>query len=174
MFRASSVLLGVAWGWVLRTAKVDLQGAEVHSRRPLVLTKDGFLSAEECAEIIRVAKPKLFQAEVVGYNHDSRSAQSPNRLAMSAWVDYHKGGDNTIRNVARRAAKLMGAPNWKHFELLHVVRYDDKPAGYYKLHADGFAKEHFYRDYGNLRDYGQRIASLIFYLSDVEEGGNTR
>jgi prolyl 4-hydroxylase len=50
-------------------------------------------------------------------------------------------------------------------ELLQVLRYE--PGQYYKAHHDYFADEF------NLKRGGQRVATMLMYLSDGVEGGET-
>ena len=65
MLFASPFLLCVASAWLLRPKNVDLRKATLHHKSPIVLHQDDFATPAECAEIIRLATPRLFKSEVV-------------------------------------------------------------------------------------------------------------
>ncbi|KAH9562141.1 hypothetical protein CY35_05G057200 [Sphagnum magellanicum] len=81
------------------------------------------------------------------------------KLAKSTVVD-----TNTGKAIETRISVYAMVPV-ENGELLQVLRYE--PGQYYKAHHDYFADEF------NLKRGGQRVATMLMYLSDGVEGGET-
>ena len=131
---------------------------------PKVFFIDNFLSDHECDYIISKAtpsfKPSLVSAAKGG-------TVSPGRTGETTWLSY--ASDPILRAIAEKSAKLLGA-NWRQFEQLQIVKYLE--GNEYRWHMDSYL---FDSERGQrcLKNRGQRMATLLFYLSDVEEGGET-
>ena len=69
--------------------------------------------------------------------------------------------------LRENGARIMGFPSSDHIEATQILRY--QAGQYYHAHPDYFSPN----DHNNLDRGGQRIASLITWLNDVPEGGET-
>ncbi|KAF3628949.1 putative prolyl 4-hydroxylase 3 [Capsicum annuum] len=130
----------------------------------LRLTEDMTLdrkSKEECEYLINQAKPHMKKSTVV----DSTTGQSKDsRVRTSSGMFLRRGRDRVIRNIEKRIADYTFIPV-EHGEGLQVLHYE---AGQkYEPHFD------YFLDDFNTKNGGQRIATVLMYLSDVEEGGET-
>ncbi|CAL9752165.1 unnamed protein product [Musa acuminata subsp. burmannicoides] len=150
----------------VREARVELQEAgeqwtEVLSWEPRAFLFHNFLSKEECEYLIELAKPYMKKSTVV----DSTTGRSTDsRVRTSSGMFLRRGQDKIIRAIEKRIADFTFIPV-EHGEGLQVLHYEVGQK--YEPHYDYFVDEF------NTRNGGQRLATLLMYLSDVEEGGET-
>ncbi|URE04071.1 prolyl 4-hydroxylase [Musa troglodytarum] len=96
---------------------------------------------------------------------DSTTGQSTDsRVRTSSGMFLRRGQDKIIRAIEKRIADFTFIPV-EHGEGLQVLHYEVGQK--YEPHYDYFVDEF------NTRNGGQRLATLLMYLSDVEEGGET-
>jgi prolyl 4-hydroxylase len=122
---------------------------------PLVMKFDRLLSDEECERLIEEAAPRLKES----------------KLANRVISDYRTSrgmffGENEnpfIHRIEKRIAQLMHVPI-EHAEGLQVLHYG--PGQEYRAHHDFFKAD-------SPAAKNNRISTLVVYLNDVEEGGET-
>lgn len=131
---------------------------------PKVFTIDNFLSQEECNYIKGKAETSLRPSVV---SESKGGVRSPGRTSTTAWLDYKS--DGTLKKIAERCSQLVDT-NWKNFEQLQVVKYN--VGDQYGWHYDAY-KFDSERGKRCTAERGQRLKTLIFYLNEVEEGGET-
>ncbi|XP_021300655.1 probable prolyl 4-hydroxylase 10 [Herrania umbratica] len=137
------------------------QWVEVISWEPRAFIFHNFLSKEECEYLIELAKPHMEKSTVV----DSETGKSKDsRVRTSSGTFLARGRDKTIRNIEKRIADFTFIPA-EHGEGLQILHYEVGQK--YEPHYDYFMDEF------NTKNGGQRIATVLMYLSDVEEGGET-
>lgn len=122
---------------------------------------DNFVTEEEAKYVIELAREKFIPSVLFGnYRMDNI------RNSKSIWLPTH---DKTISSIIQRACTKVGFP-FKNAEGLQVVKYD--PNGYFKPHYDTTheieKQSHDFFSHG-----GHRLATIIVYLNDEFEGGNT-
>ncbi|KAG9149034.1 hypothetical protein Leryth_010641 [Lithospermum erythrorhizon] len=116
---------------------------------------------EECEYLINLAKPHMVKSTVV----DSKTGKSTDsRVRTSSGTFLRRGRDKIIRSIEKRIADYTFIPV-DHGEGLQVLHYEVGQK--YEPHFDYFLDEF------NTKNGGQRIATVLMYLSDVEEGGET-
>lgn len=134
--------------------------------RPHVVLLANVLTAEECDALIEVALPQLRRADVV----DSGSGGSYiDARRTSELTILRRGASPLLARIDQRIARITGIPV-ERGEPLQVMRYG--AGAEYQPHHDYFdlsrRGEAAYLVHG-----GQRVASLVIYLNDVEAGGET-
>ena len=128
------------------------------SGSPWVAAAPGFLTAAECAYLRRAAEPAM-QPSVVVDPATGAMVPHPVRSSDAAMFGVH-AEDLVVNAINRRIAALSGtAP--AQGEPLQVLRY--RPGGEYKAHMDALPAEP-----------NQRILTVLVYLSDDYEGGETQ
>jgi prolyl 4-hydroxylase len=133
---------------------------------PRVVLFGGLLSPEECDEMIRLATPKLTRSTVV---NAATGAYDVHEARTSRGAHFERGENEVVRRIEARIAELTSYPV-EHGEPIQILHY--VPGAEYKPHFDYFDPKLA----GNekvLAMGGQRIATLIMYLNDVESGGST-
>ncbi|KAM1223385.1 hypothetical protein ACFX2G_043369 [Malus domestica] len=137
------------------------QWTEVISWEPRAFVYHNFLSKEECDYLINLAKPHMVKSSVV----DSKTGKSKDsRVRTSSGMFLKRGRDKIIRDIEKRIADFTFIPV-EHGEGLQILHYEVGQK--YDAHFDYFLDEF------NTKNGGQRVATLLMYLSDVEEGGET-
>ncbi|EYU17561.1 hypothetical protein MIMGU_mgv1a0210091mg, partial [Erythranthe guttata] len=118
-------------------------------------------SKEECEHLINLAKPHMVKSSVV----DTETGKSiDSRIRTSSGMFFKRGHDSVIGAIEKRIADYSQIP-LEHGEGIQVLHYEVGQK--YEPHYDYFLDE-FHTKNGD-----QRVATLLMYLSDVEEGGET-
>ena len=124
------------------------------------------LSARECEELIALARPRLQPSTVVDVA-TGRDVVAPHRASHGMF--FRPQETALIARLDRRLADLMNCP-LEHGEGLQVLRY--LPGGMSAPHFD-FLVPSNPANQASLARSGQRVASLVTYLNDVDAGGET-
>eukprot|EP00873_Tetraselmis_striata_P007995 jgi/Tetstr1/428259/TSEL_018298.t1 len=141
-------------GWTGRMITLS-----AHSPRAYVYKN--FLSPEECDHLIDKAERTLAPSHVVN-NTDGGSFLSKDRTSTS--TSFLKGEDEVIARIEKRISAITHIPVG-HGEPLQVLKYVNGQK--YDQHYD-----YFHDDVNSAPDKGgQRIATVLMYLSTVPEGG---
>lgn len=122
-----------------------------------------FLTSAECDYMIQKATPKMQKSTVV----DNRTGKSiDSQIRTSSGMFFRRGEDPVIEEVERRIAEfsMIPAENGEGIQMLHY-----EIGQKYEAHYD------YFHDAVNSAPEkgGQRIATVLMYLSDIEEGGET-
>ncbi|KAF5738103.1 hypothetical protein HS088_TW13G00998 [Tripterygium wilfordii] len=137
------------------------QWVEVISWEPRAFVYHNFLTKEESEYLINLAKPHMQKSTVV----DSETGKSKDsRVRTSFGTFLTRGRDKMIRNIEQKIADFTFIPV-EHGEGLQILHYEVGQK--YEPHFD------YFRDEYSTKNGGQRIATVLMYLSDVEEGGET-
>lgn len=133
------------------------------SWHPRVFILHGFLSPEECDHLRTKAKPMMTKSTVVD-NETGKSVDSQVRTSTGTF--FSRGQDEVITRIEKRISLVTMLPE-DHGEGLQILHYQDGQK--YEPHHD------YFHDQFNARpeNGGQRVATVLMYLSDVLEGGET-
>lgn len=123
---------------------------------PLVVVLGSVLDDEECDVLIQLAKDRLQRSKIGG-------ARVVSDLRTSSGTFLTDINNDILARVEKRVSKIMGIPI-EHGEGLHILNY--QPGQEYKEHLDYFSST-------SVASSNNRIATLVIYLNDVEEGGST-
>lgn len=121
---------------------------------PLVVVLGNVLSDDECDELIEQSKERLQRSKI----GEDRSLNSI-RTSSGVFVEQTE----TITRIEKRISQIMNIPI-DHGDGLQVLRYT--PGQEYKPHYDFFAET-------SRASTNNRISTLVMYLNDVEQGGET-
>lgn len=121
---------------------------------PLVLVLDNVLSGGECDALIALAQGRVRRARI-------GPARAESEIRTGSGVFLEEGEDDVIRRIEERLAELMNVP-LPHAEPLQILHY--RAGECYRPHVDYFTS-------GNA--VNNRISTLVMYLNDAEEGGET-
>ena len=153
---------------------VDMSEPLLLSDRPKVLYFENFLSPEMCDWMVATAEPQMLPSGVEGGGADERGARRSHAHSFSALEQQLA----PLREVKERIHNATGIHPEK-YEDLQVQRYrapsvsrsrddknkDGKPE-FYIPHLDTGSQE-------AAQQSGRRQATIIMFLSDVDEGGET-
>lgn len=146
------------------TRLARLKEEEAFLQPRIVLFRD-IMYDSEIEVIRRLATPRLKRATV--QNFKTGQLETANyRISKSAWLN--EGEDEVVARVARRVEDMTGLST-RTAEELQVVNYGI--GGHYEPHLD-FARKEETNAFKSLGT-GNRIATVLFYMSDVAQGGAT-
>lgn len=134
--------------------------------KPNVTLFGNLLSNNECDALVEMSRQQLNPSRVVNAEKGSFDLEE---ARTSFGTHFKRGANPLIATVEARISRLLNLPVTRG-EPLQVLHYS--PGAEYKPHYDYFSPA----KPGNQRILstgGQRIATLILYLNDVEAGGST-
>lgn len=149
---------------------LDVQGKKVRVlariNKPVIVLFDNFLTAVECNQLIALAQQKLQPSTIV----DAITGQFTTiNNRRSYGTHFALCETDLIKTLDQRMAALM---NWpiENGEGLQVLNYST--SGEYKEHFDYFDPD-LAGSQQQIKHGGNRVATLIIYLNNVKEGGET-
>ena len=129
--------------------------AEVLNEEPLIVKFHNVLSDEECQTLIECASSRLKRSKLANKEFS--------QIRTSSGMFFDENEDPVITTIEKRVSTLMNVPI-KHAEGLQVLHYE--PGQEFKAHFDYFSEHH-------PSSKNNRISTLVMYLNEVEQGGET-
>jgi prolyl 4-hydroxylase len=155
----------IASGNVIRAGDREIRVLQ-RLQRPIVVTLSGVLSDEECERLIELAAPRILRSTVT----DPRTGTTVvGDHRNSDGVFFRLRENSFIAELDQRLSALMNCPV-ENGEGLQVLRYG--PGGQVRPHFDFLVPSNATNSESIARS-GQRLSTLIVYLNDVLEGGET-
>lgn len=136
--------------------------AEIIRLNPSAVIFHDLISDDEISLIKRLSFPELKRATV----HNMQTGKlefAKYRVQKSAWLN---GNIQIVNTINTRIGAVTGL-NLFHSEPLQIGNYG--LGGQYEPHFDHSKR----KDDKYVAEVGNRIATVLTYLTDVEEGGNT-
>lgn len=133
---------------------------------PNIAVIEGILSDQECDKLITLSAGKLRRSEVVDR---STGGHQTSKVRTSEGTHFQRGENAIVERLEQRISALIGVPIL-HGEPLQILHYG--LGGEYLPHHDFFDPV----DPGSavhLANGGQRVATMVIYLSNVDAGGGT-
>jgi prolyl 4-hydroxylase len=155
----------IATGNLIRAADREIP-VLLRYEKPVVVLLEGVLSHDECAELIELARPRLRPSTVVD---PQTGANTVANYRNSEGMFFRPAETPLIALLDRRVAELMNCP-LENGEGLQVLRYG--PGGHTAPHFDFLIPSNPTNE-ASLKRSGQRLSTLMIYLSDVTRGGET-
>ena len=152
------VIIIVFWYKVKTPVKVGFCSQADPYIKPVTI--DNLVTPEEAEYIIKIAKTKFKNSTIVSGKDESI------RKSETAWFNRKEA---VIKDIFERLSKQFKF-DLKNVEDLQVVRYT--PGGFYNDHHDSCCDNNDHcRDFA--KKSGQRVLTILMYLNDEFEGGNT-
>ena len=126
---------------------------------PRAYVYEGFLTEEECDHMLELSRGRMTKSGVVDIATGG-STTSDIRTSTGTFISRKR--DDVIARIEKRIELWSHVPE-THGEPFQVLRYQHGQE--YKAHFDYFFHKSGMRN--------NRIATVLLYLSDVEEGGET-
>jgi prolyl 4-hydroxylase len=123
---------------------------------PLIVILGNVLSDDECDQLIRMSEDKLKRSKI-------GNTRSEDDMRTSSSMFFEEGENDLVARIERRLSQIMNIPV-EHGEGLQMLNYNIGQE--YKAHFDFFSST-------SRAASNPRISTLVMYLNDVEEGGET-
>ncbi|XP_049773206.1 prolyl 4-hydroxylase subunit alpha-1 isoform X3 [Schistocerca cancellata] len=146
----------------LRLARLKMEEAYL---KPLIVIYHDVIYDSEIATIKQTAQPRFRRATVQNYKTGELETATY-RISKSAWL---KDEEHPHVAAVNQRAQDMAALTISTAEELQVVNYGI--GGHYEPHFD-FARREETNAFKSLGT-GNRIATVLYYMSDVPQGGGT-
>ena len=121
---------------------------------PLVVILGNVLSDEECDALINMSQDRMQRSKVA-------NSLEVDELRTSSSMFFQESENDLVAKVEKRVSQIMNIPI-EHGEGLQVLNYQIGQE--YKAHFDFFSSPTV---------KNPRISTLVMYLNDVEQGGET-
>lgn len=133
---------------------------------PRMVVFGGLLSDDECDALIEAARPRMSRSLTVA---TQTGGEEINADRTSQGMFFQRGENALVSRIEARIARLVNWPvvNGEGIQVLQYV-----PGTEYKPHYDYFDP----KEPGTptiLRRGGQRVGTVVMYLSEPEKGGGT-
>ncbi|WP_046174937.1 2OG-Fe(II) oxygenase [Domibacillus indicus] len=139
---------------------IKTEDREIHIiarlEEPLVAVLGNVLSDDECDELITLSKNRM-QRSKIGASHQV------NEMRTSSGMFFDDNENDIITKIEKRLSSIMNIPV-EHGDGIQILKYSAGEE--YKPHYDFFSPE-----IGASRN--NRISTLVMYLNDVDQGGET-
>ncbi|KAK2975421.1 hypothetical protein RJ640_014002 [Escallonia rubra] len=147
--------------------RVGFVKPEIISWSPRIILFHNFLSMEECDYLRAVAMPRL-QISTVVDTKTGKGIKSDVRTSSGMFLNHEERKYPMIQAIEQRISVYSQVPV-ENGELIQVLRWKHRyeKNQFYKPHHDYFS------DTFNLKRGGQRVATMLIYLSGNVEGGET-
>jgi len=135
-------------------------------QRPTLALLAEVMSADECKELIAMAKPRLKPSTVL----DPQTGQDVVAAYRSSLGMFFRPQENAlVARLEQRFAQLMNLPleNGEGLQVLHYPPQAGSAPHFDFLQPSTEASRH------SIERSGQRVSTLVTYLNDVEQGGET-
>ncbi|HEX3913111.1 MAG TPA: 2OG-Fe(II) oxygenase [Steroidobacteraceae bacterium] len=155
----------LAGGTVLKTHDREIR-VLARLQQPVLALLSGVMSAEECKELIELARPRLKPSTIV----DLQSGQDVVAAYRNSLGMFFRLRETAfIARLDRRISELMGLPV-EHGEGLQILYY---PAGAASAPHVDFLQITNEANRASIARSGQRVSTMVTYLNDVPAGGET-
>ncbi|MFP5467622.1 MAG: 2OG-Fe(II) oxygenase [Gammaproteobacteria bacterium] len=138
----------------------------VSVRHPRIVVLGNLLAHDECDQLIDLARPRMARSLTVQTRTGGQET-SPDRTSNGMF--FNRGEYPVVTVIEARIARLVDWPV-THGEGIQVLNY--REGAEYKPHYDYFDPA----EPGSptvLQRGGQRVATLVMYLNEPEQGGGT-
>jgi len=125
---------------------------------PLIIVLDNVLSNQECNQLIEFSKDNLKRSKI-----SSSGEGEVNDIRTSSSMFFQGNENDILEKLEKRISAIMCIPI-EHAEGIQILKYT--PGQEYKAHFDFFNS-------ASKAAKNNRISTLVIYLNDVEEGGET-
>ncbi|MED6156929.1 hypothetical protein PIB30_018853 [Stylosanthes scabra] len=141
---------------------IDPSRVKMISWKPRIFMYEGFLSQVECNHLISIAKPNLTRSTVTDLA-TGMSQLSKHRTSHGMFIP--RNNDPIVGGIEDKISAWTFLPK-ENGEPIQVLKYEEGEG--YKAHYD------FFQDNIHIQSKsGNRIATVLMYLKDVIQGGET-
>ncbi|XP_064966769.1 prolyl 4-hydroxylase 1-like [Musa acuminata AAA Group] len=136
---------------------------EILSWSPRIILFHNFLSMQECDYLKAIGRPRLAVSMVID-DKTGKGIKSKVRTSSGMFLTSEEQNLPIIQAIENRIAVFSQIPA-ENGEQMQVLRY--KQSQFYSVHSD------YFTNITHIKKGGQRVATMLMYLNDDVEGGET-
>lgn len=133
---------------------------QVHNKKPLIFTIDNFLTNKECDLFIEYCRDKMERAQI-GTGENSKISRI--RTGSVYFLKYLENSD--FFEIFKKISMVLNKPGRNFDPFFQVIHYF--PNEEYNVHVDPSGERN------KNEGIKHRKFTILMYLNDVEEGGET-
>ena len=137
---------------------------QILSWRPRLVVYPAFVDSDRCDHIVELAKKYLYPSGLAFAPGEKVDVNQQTRTSKGTFLSAEMDPDGAIAWVEERIAAVTLLPR-ENGEPFNVLKYEN--GQHYDSHMDSFDPKTFGPQ------PSQRIVTVVVYLTDVEEGGET-
>jgi hypothetical protein len=139
---------------------------KILSTRPWIATIDNFLTPTETSALINSVSgwQRSGNKDITNSQGKFMNLESHYRTSDSAWCKDSCDSNPDVKNIVKKIQSLTNIPS-NNYEAFQVLKYETGQL--YKIHHDSSFSQ-------SKLVCGTRVLTVFLYLSDVEEGGETK
>jgi prolyl 4-hydroxylase len=134
--------------------------------KPVMAALAGVVTPEECAQLMDLARPRL-EPSTVADGRTGKDVVTGQRTSLGMF--FRPMENELVARLDRRFSEVTGLPveNGEGLQILHYTVGAEFPPHFDFLQPSNDANRQ------SIARSGQRVSTLIAYLNDVEDGGET-
>jgi prolyl 4-hydroxylase len=136
------------------------------AEKPIIAALAGVVTAEECAQLVELARPRL-EPSTVADARTGKHVVTAHRTSLGMF--FRPMENDVVARLDRRFSEMAGLPveNGEGLQILNYAAGAQFPPHFDFLQPSNKANQE------SIARSGQRVSTLIVYLNDVEDGGET-
>jgi len=137
---------------------------QVLSWFPRIVVYPGFVDRARCEHVVKISKAIMYPSGLAYRPGENSDPNQQTRTSTGTFLSTSQDPDGVLAWIEERIAAITLIPR-ENGEPFNVLHYENMQ--HYDSHMDSFDPKEFGPQ------PSQRIATVLVYLSDVEEGGET-
>lgn len=172
--RCSTSFLNISSEPILQSGSIDTKfqivgsqhGAKVLSADPWVIEVDNFLTEIEVDNILQLVTrwDQSKESGEIDKNGEGKTIVTSTRTSSTFWCNFDCEKSAPSSQIREKISEILQIP-MTHFEPIQLLRYNV---------GEKFVPHHDFSFQELSLACGPRVITFFLYLSDVDEGGNTK
>jgi len=136
---------------------------------PVIVRLNGFLTSEECNHVIELSRSSIKPCETIGATNRNCDEKEVKIVKNNSWIMWMKHGEESTPIISAFMSRIREALS------LHIPLNNElMQVHFYELDQVCEPHQDYYETTNiSFRRFGQRTATLLFYLNDPIRGGHT-
>jgi len=142
---------------------------DVMCNDPVIIRLNGFLSPEECNHVIQISRLLVKPCESIGASNRNLDDDKVKVVKNNSWIMWMKHGEESHPTIAGFMSRIQDA-----FSLHLPLNNELMQVHFYEVNQVCEPHQDYYETSNcSFKRFGQRTATILFYLNNPLRGGQT-